>query len=256
MKIIMLGTDCNTTQVIYNEINKHFEVSKIIIEQPTPLLTLAKRRAKKIGYFKVFGQIIFRLLVVPILKIKSKKRIVEIVEEYKLNTSFLPLEKIINVENINSEASISFITNEAADIIIVNGTRIISAKVLNAIGDTIIINTHLGITPNFRGSHGGYWALVKNEPNNFGITIHKVDTGIDTGTIVKQARALVNKDDNFVTYPFLQIAIAKNTMLDVLKEFNKTRVIETIEIKQTESKLYYNPTVFQYLYYLIKRKIK
>lgn len=256
MKIIMLASDCNSTQAIYNEINKEFNVSKLIIEQPISLLTLAKKRVKRIGYFQVFGQIMLRILLVPLLKYISKKRVQEIKALYNLNFEQLPLNKIINVDTVNNDLSITAIIDEKADLIIVNGTRIISSKVLLAIGNVPIVNTHLGITPNYRGSHSGYWSLVNNEPNNFGITIHKVDSGIDTGSIIKQQTCGITPKDNYYTYPFLQIGIAKTEMIDFLIEFKKNKEIRLIEKKLADSKLYYNPTIFEYFYNLISKKVK
>jgi methionyl-tRNA formyltransferase len=43
---------------------------------------------------------------------------------------------------------------------------------------------HAGITPRYRGTHGGYWVLLNNDPGHCGVTIHLVDPGIDTGSIV------------------------------------------------------------------------
>lgn len=50
---------------------------------------------------------------------------------------------------------------------IVNGTSIISSKVLNAIG-AIFINTDVGITPEYRRVHRGFWALRNGHKDNFG----------------------------------------------------------------------------------------
>ena len=60
----------------------------------------------------------------------------------------------------------------------VNGTRIISSRVLDSIGCPII-NTHAGITPRYRGVHGGYWALAEGHPEEVGTTVHLVDKGIE-----------------------------------------------------------------------------
>jgi folate-dependent phosphoribosylglycinamide formyltransferase PurN len=66
------------------------------------------------------------------------------------------------------------------DLVIVNGTRIISKKVLSSINSKFV-NIHVGITPKYRGVHGTYWALVNNDVENSGVTVHFVDEGIDTG---------------------------------------------------------------------------
>jgi methionyl-tRNA formyltransferase len=40
------------------------------------------------------------------------------------------------------------------------------------------------------------------------VTVHLLDEGIDTGPVVAQARVEPTPDDNFATYPLLQLATA------------------------------------------------
>jgi len=47
------------------------------------------------------------------------------------------------------------------------------------------INTHPSLLPYNRGKHYNFWALVEQVP--FGVTLHRVDSGVDTGDIVYQA---------------------------------------------------------------------
>ena len=47
------------------------------------------------------------------------------------------------------------------------------------------INTHPSFLPHNRGKHYNFWALVEQCP--FGVTLHKVDAGIDTGDIIFQS---------------------------------------------------------------------
>lgn len=47
------------------------------------------------------------------------------------------------------------------------------------------INTHPSLLPYNRGKHYNFWALVEQTP--FGVTLHRVDTGIDTGDILAQS---------------------------------------------------------------------
>ena len=58
---------------------------------------------------------------------------------------------------------------------------------------TKIINCHAGKLPFYRGRNILNWALI-NDENEFGITVHYVDEGIDTGPIITQG--LVEIDDN------------------------------------------------------------
>lgn len=46
------------------------------------------------------------------------------------------------------------------------------------------INTHPSLLPYNRGKHYNFWALVEQTP--FGVTLHRVDSGVDTGEIIAQ----------------------------------------------------------------------
>jgi methionyl-tRNA formyltransferase len=48
------------------------------------------------------------------------------------------------------------------------------------------INTHPSLLPYNRGKHYNFWAILEEAP--FGVTLHCVDDGIDTGDIVAQDR--------------------------------------------------------------------
>lgn len=52
---------------------------------------------------------------------------------------------------------------------------------INKLGISVI-NTHPSYLPYNRGKHPYYWSIVDGTP--FGATIHRVDDGIDTGTIL------------------------------------------------------------------------
>lgn len=46
------------------------------------------------------------------------------------------------------------------------------------------VNTHPSLLPYNRGKHYNFWALVEQAP--FGVTLHLVDSGVDTGPVVAQ----------------------------------------------------------------------
>lgn len=46
------------------------------------------------------------------------------------------------------------------------------------------VNTHPSLLPYCRGKHYNFWALVEQAP--FGVTLHTLDQGVDTGDIVAQ----------------------------------------------------------------------
>ncbi len=47
------------------------------------------------------------------------------------------------------------------------------------------LNLHLGLAPEFRGSSPGFYEMLEGIPT-VGVTIHRIDEGLDSGPIIKQ----------------------------------------------------------------------
>ncbi len=60
----------------------------------------------------------------------------------------------------------------------------IQPEVINAVSGSIV-NLHPSLLPQCRGLHPILWALATNTP--LGVSIHFVDAGIDTGSLIAQA---------------------------------------------------------------------
>jgi methionyl-tRNA formyltransferase len=105
---------------------------------------------------------------------------------------------------------------------------------------------HAGITPLYRGVHGGYWALAMGDRDHCGGTVHLVDPGIDTGEIVAQALIHPTPADNFTTYPVLQIAAGLPLMIDAVRAALAV-TLRRRAARAGASRLWSHPTLGQYL---------
>ncbi|MFM2388161.1 MAG: hypothetical protein RL660_2918 [Bacteroidota bacterium] len=253
-RIVLLAGKGQSTNIVFNAIDKQFGIHTAILEEKENTKVFIKRRIKRLGLVTVVGQIIFQVLIAKPLGLLSGKRQAQILQENKLDPTEIPTIKVKNVLSVNAEQTISLLREINPDLIIVNGTRIISKKVLQAV-NCKFINTHAGITPKYRGVHGSYWALVNKDAENSGVTVHFVDEGIDTGTIINQCNVQHGKQDNFSTYPTLQLAAGIEMLLKAVQEV----FADTIQVQKEralDSKLWYHPTIWQYLYYRIFKGVK
>lgn len=252
-KIVMLAGKGASTNILYNALQSEFNIPAIIVEEPVSKKEFLRKRINKLGLWKVFGQILFQLIIVRILDISSAKRKKEILLKYSLDDTPLPGEKVTHLRSVNYKECLDTLQRLNPDIVLVNGTRIISSRILNSI-TAKFINTHVGITPKYRGVHGGYWALANNDRENCGVTIHFIDAGIDTGAIIYQKKIDVSGKDNFVTYPILQLAEA----IPYLKKALNDIITGTVAIKPNtqQSLLWHHPTIWGYLYRWVQKGIK
>jgi len=60
------------------------------------------------------------------------------------------------------------------------------------------INCHAGALPYYRGRNVLNWALINGE-SRFGVTVHHIDDGIDTGDIIRQDFVDIRPDDDYGT---------------------------------------------------------
>jgi len=253
-KIVLLAGKGQSTNIVFNSINKKFGVYLAILEEKENTKIFLKRRIKKLGLLTVTGQMLFQILIAMPLGLLSRKRKSEIINEKLLDINDIPTEKINYVTSVNSKATIELLQDINPDIIVVNGTRIISKKFLSVV-KCKLINTHAGITPKYRGVHGTYWALVNNDVENSGVTVHFVDEGIDTGNIIDQITVIPTKHDNFTTYPLLQLSEGIKMLNKALEKFYEKKLIAQ-HGKEMGSALWYHPTLWKYLFYRIVKGIK
>lgn len=248
IKVIILAGDGESTKLMVNGIKDFCHIEKMVIEKAVSKKALLSRRIKVLGIIKVIGQILFMIYNKMWLQKKSQKRINEIKENENLNDTDIDENIVLNVSSVNSEETKTILKKHKPDVVIVNGTRIIKKEIIETI-DVPFINTHVGITPKYRGVHGGYWALTEQDIEHCGVTIHLIDTGIDTGGILYQDIINITKKDTFNTYPYLQIAVAiplmKKAIIDVK---NKAYKVKKVDLP---SKLWSHPTIIEYLKYLV-----
>lgn len=252
--IVMLAGKKESTNVIYNSLKDDFKIEKVILEERVPRNRVLRRRSKKLGLLRVLGQTLFRLIVVPCLKATSKGHILEIKSRFTLSDLPVDKYKVINVISANSEETIAALKELDPDIVVINGTRIIKSNVLDCTAATFI-NMHAGITPLYRGVHGAYWALFEENTDACGVTVHLVNTGIDTGGILEQGLIERTGKDNFVTYPLLQLV----TGLPLLKKAIKDILNNRIEIKPRpagKSRLWSHPTLWGYIWHRFCHGVK
>jgi methionyl-tRNA formyltransferase len=250
--IVLLGGGSVSTRIVYHALAREFPISRVIVEGRMPRARFLRNRTKRLGVARTLGQVVFRAGVVPTLRFTSRARVAEIMAEQALDDS--PIPGVTSVESANAEETIALLREAAPKVVVVNGTRILSREVLGCV-DARFVNTHVGITPLYRGVHGGYWALVGADREACGVTVHLVDAGIDTGSILAQTLIHPTERDNFVTYPYLQLAAA----IPLLRQAVAGLLEGTATVlppPRGTSRLYSHPTVGEYLYYRLARGVK
>lgn len=101
-------------------------------------------------------------------------------------------------ENINSNEFVEKVKSYNCDLFVsMSFNQIFKTEIMN-IPKYKTINCHAGKLPFYRGRNILNWALI-NDEKDFGITVHYVDEGIDTGDIILQRSYPITDNDSYTT---------------------------------------------------------
>ncbi len=106
--------------------------------------------------------------------------------------------EFITHPNINSKDFLSQMSGYGCDLFVSMSFNQIFRDELINLTPYKIINCHAGKLPFYRGRNILNWALI-NDEKEFGITIHYVDEGIDTGDIILQRCYPITDNDDYST---------------------------------------------------------
>lgn len=205
---------------------------------------MLRRRVARLGLWPVLGQLAFMGLILPTLKRSARGRIAEILATNHL--SGLPFEEgVVRVASANDSTACAMLGQLAPRVVVVNGTRILTPSTLQATAAPFL-NLHAGITPWYRGVHGGYWALAEGRPDRAGVTLHYLDAGIDTGPIIAQQAIAPSPADSFVTYPYLQLAAGVELLIPAIRALLAGRPVPGRREDPTGTLPRSHPTAWQY----------
>ena len=234
-----------------NALRDQFGPFPILVEDKEPTRVLVRRRLKMLGLVETAGQVAFAVLQ-KLIHAFSKARKQEIISAENLKLDPPADCEIIKIGNVNSGMCRKTLKHLEPRLVVVVGTRMISEKTLQSVKSDFI-NYHAGLNPMYRGMNGGYWALASNDADNFGITVHLVDKGVDTGAILQYARLQATSRDNITTYPFIQGAAARALLIKVVQSV----LSGSYETKHVmgKSQQWFHPAIWRYLWTGFRRGV-
>jgi len=123
----------------------------------------------------------------------------------------------------NDAAEVDAMKQAAPDVVLVFGTSLLKAPLIEAFSGRII-NIHLGLSPYYRGAGTNFWPLVNGEPEYCGATIHYLDGGVDSGPIIAHVRPELRPDDGPHDIGNRTIVAAAEAMADAAIAFARGTV--------------------------------
>lgn len=247
----------NTLDTLIN--SKLNVVGAVIADQKKYGINLIylKNSIKKIGFGVVFFQLLERFAY-KIINYKKDKLIFKSLfnsEDIKKNIRNFD-SNIIKSFNYNEDNTLKWIRNKKPDLIIVHTPYWVSKKIRDIVNGNVI-GAHPGITQRYRGSHSPFWAIYNNDIENIGYSIFWVDSGVDSGDIIYQAKIIPKENDSYITLSWRAMVLIAEKIKEILCEVNYIDEIPRLKNNNlSDDTIYYHPTIFQYLKYRLKQDFR
>jgi len=126
-------------------------------------------------------------------------------------------------ENVNSPEFLSFIQERQPDLLVSMSFNQILKREILEIAPRGFINCHAGALPFYRGRNVLNWALINGEVS-YGVTVHYIDEGIDTGDIIVQKHGAIDPADNYATILDKASDLCADALLEALLLIYENRV--------------------------------
>lgn len=220
----------------------------IVVHDPIAALWKRTRREiKRSGVFGILDVLAFRLYYHIFLAGAddswSKARLEELTQRY----DEIPQScQILETSNPNSPETLKLLQIVQPDLIIARCKHILREEVFQTASHGTFV-MHPGICPEYRNAHGCFWALVHRDMQNVGMTLLRVDAGVDTGPVYGYFRCRYNESRES------HVVIQDRTILDNLEELSfKLKEIcngdaQSIDTSRRNSKVWGQPRLTCYL---------
>jgi methionyl-tRNA formyltransferase len=165
----------------------------IIREGRRSLWRAARREIRRVGPLRFLDVVAFRvysrLTLAPADRVWKEAALERLKRVYP--ASFADVPRIV-VSDPNGPDARAFLEQLRPDIALARCKVILRREIyeIPRLGTFVL---HPGICPEYRNAHGCFWALVNRDMERVGMTLLKVDAGIDTGPIYLHASCRFNE---------------------------------------------------------------
>lgn len=154
----------------------------VLRETPQRIWRRIRRELKRSGFFRFADVLLFRLYHSMLVSRQDQKWQAGRLEQ--LRRTYPPLQQvpILYSHSPNTSEAEEFIRKHSPDVIVARCKTLLKEKIFSipAKGTFVL---HPGICPEYRNAHGCFWALVNRDLNKVGMTLLRINTGVDTGPI-------------------------------------------------------------------------
>lgn len=142
-----------------------------------------RREVRRVGCWRFLDVLAFRLYA-KLFQTRSdrdweQQRLTAMRHQYGVLSTTIPT---LITDSPNSSAAQEFLQRTQPDLVIARCKTLLAERIFS-IPPAGTFVMHPGICPRYRNAHGVFWALANDDAEHAGMTLLKIDRGVDTGPV-------------------------------------------------------------------------
>lgn len=197
-------------------------VAIVVIHEPRGrLLKRLRHEVRRIGVLRLLDVFAFRVYYHWFLAEGDRRWVNSTLDALAARYPAIPVEiPIHHTSNPNDDGTREFLTRAAPELTVAR-CKVLLREEIYEIPNRGTFVFHPGICPEYRNAHGCFWALAKRDMDRVGMTLLRIDEGVDTGPVY-----------GYFTYAFDEVeeshtVIQNRVVLDNLDAI-RTRLLEAL----------------------------
>jgi hypothetical protein len=189
-----------------------------------------RREIKRVGIARFPDVLAFRLYYRLVHATADQRwevqRLEQICNVYPRLSASIP---VLHTPSPNSKEALEFISRSGPDIVVARCKTLLKESIFTIPSRGTFV-MHPGICPEYRNAHGCFWALANGDLERVGMTLLRIDKGVDTGAVYGYYTC--NFDDLRDSHTIIQHRVVFDN-LDALRKkfeeifFGHARTIDT-----------------------------
>ncbi len=206
-----------------------------------------KREIKRVGILRFVDVLAFRLYYSAFLAANDRQWEQETLAKLCQRYSRIPdSTPILRTTSPNTSEARDFICNTAPDLMLARCKLMLKEEIFTAPRDGTFV-MHPGICPEYRNAHGCFWALANRDTQRVGMTLLRIDRGVDTGPVFGHYRCTYDeRSDSHIVIQYKTVFDNLDPLAQKLLDIHENRAV-AVDVSGRKSAAWGQPWLSKYL---------
>lgn len=236
------------SQVFEKLAGQHFELG-VILESGK----MAKQK-KLLRYFKGKSFLKKLIAVLNIAFLLAFHKVMTMRMRASIGDRSIPpqLQILGRVDDVNELSLCSLVKQFNPDVMFNFGTALYKQDTLTLLNRDIF-NIHTSILPFYRNVHSDFWAYLRDDFSRIGVSIFRIDAGIDTGQVVMQRHLEGASALSLSEIKVGNLHLICSMILEFCNRRNELSFVRGEQQDKNKGSIFHSPSAMDILRFLMKR---